>query len=100
MFDFFLKFTPFRKVQEFLDGRKQLFVSLATAFVATGTIVANFSEKGMPYLLHVAATPEFAAASLGWIGFFNALKGEKVRDEIAEVKAKVEALPAVVIPPK
>jgi hypothetical protein len=46
----------------------------------------GFIDKGTPYLLHVASTPEFLAASGGWIAFFNAMKGEKIRAEIEEKK--------------
>jgi len=89
MLNWILKFTPLKKFIEFFEGKKQALASLATALVATGTIVAKTSELGISYLMHVASTPEFAAASLGWIGFFNALKGQRIEakiDEAAEVK--------------
>lgn len=73
------------KIVDFFDGKKQMIASLGAALIATGTIAANYSQHSWPYLMHVATTPEFAAASVGWIGFFNALKGEKIRSEIAAV---------------
>ncbi len=71
------------KIVDFFDGKKQMIASLGAALIATGTMFANFAHSGTGYLLHVASTPEFAAASVGWVGFFNALKGEKIRNEIA-----------------
>lgn len=72
------------KIVDFLDGKKQMLASLGAALVATGTMCVNFSQHGTGYLLHVASTPEFTAASVGWVGFFNAIKGEKIRNEIAQ----------------
>lgn len=82
-----LGISPLKKVIDFLDGKKQAIASLAAALTASGTILAKYLEQGNAYILHVASTPEFVAASAGWIGFFNALKGEKIRAEIAEAKA-------------
>lgn len=84
MITWFLGFTRLGKAIEFLDGKKQMFAALATALAATATIIAKFAEQGTSYLLHVASTPEFIAASGGWIAFFNALKGEKIRAAIEE----------------
>lgn len=81
-----LEHTKLGKLLDLLEGKKQMLASLGTAFVATGTIIVNYTKLGTPYLLHVGGTPEFVAASAGWIGFFNALKGEKIRDEIAAIK--------------
>lgn len=71
------------KIVDFFDGKKQMIASLGAALVASGTIIINFSNQGFGYLARIATTPEFAAASIGWIGFFAALKGEKIRQEIA-----------------
>jgi len=79
------------KIVDFFDGKKQMIASLGAALVATGTICVNFSQQGIGYLLHVASTPEFAAASVGWVGFFNALKGEKIRAAIAAQSTQTEA---------
>ena len=76
-----------KKVQEAVDGKKQMIASLAAALTATITIIMKFGEQGMPYLMGLASTIEFATASAGWIGFFNALKGEKIRAENAEIIA-------------
>lgn len=86
-------------VQAFLDGKKQIIASVATAVPATALILKNFSDQGMPYLLQIAHTPEFLAASAGWMGLFNALKGEKIRQEIADVSATVQQTQGVVTPP-
>lgn len=86
-----MKFTPLQKLVDFFDGKKQMLASLGAALVATGTIVANYAERGTPYILHVASTVEFAAASVGWIGFFNALKGEKARAEVEALNEKIDA---------
>jgi len=51
----------------------------------------KFGELGTGYLLNIATTPEFIAASGGWIAFFNALKGEKIRTEIEEIKTSSNA---------
>ena len=75
------------KIVDFFDGKKQMLAALGAALVGTGTIVAKFSEGGWGYLLHVGSTPEFVAASGGWVGFFNALKGEKIRADIAAIPA-------------
>jgi hypothetical protein len=76
-----------KKIQDFLDGKKQALASLAAAVPATVTIIVNFADKGTPYLMQIASTPEFLAASAGWIGLFNAIKGEKIRAEIAAAAA-------------
>ena len=94
-----LKFTKLQKVIDWLEGSKQKYASLGVALVGTGTIVANFSELGMPYLLHVASTPEFIAASGGWVGFFNSLKGEKTRAEIRALNEKLGASAAPSVAP-
>ena len=83
--------TYVKKAQGFLDGKKQALAGLGTGVAGTLTILANFSAEdgGLPYLLQVAGTPEFLAASGGWIAFFNALGVRKVRAENAEI---IEAL--------
>lgn len=78
-----LEHTRLKSVVDFFDGKKQTIASLGAALIASGTIAVKWSEQGTPYLLHVASTPEFTAASIGWVGFFNSLKGEKIRAEIA-----------------
>lgn len=80
-----------KKVQEAVDGKKQAIASLATAVVATATVLAKFGELGTPYLIGVASTPEFIAASGGWIAFFNAMKGEKIRHENAAILEKLDS---------
>lgn len=77
-----------KKANAFLDGKKQALASLATALTGTATIIAKAAsdQGGIPYLMHVASTPEFLAASGGWIAFFNALKGEKIRAALEENK--------------
>lgn len=75
-----------KSIQEWLDGKKQIIASLATALPATLLIIKNFTDQGLPYLLSIAHTPEFSAAALGWIGLFNAIKGNKI---IAAVNAPV-----------
>jgi len=90
--EWLLKFTKVGKaagkVQDVLEGKKQMLAGLATGVAGTVTILANFADQGIPYLLHVAGTSEFLAASGGWIAFFNALKGEKTRKEIAAIAEK------------
>ena len=87
---FILNFTKvgktFKTVQTAVDGKKQAIASLGTAIAGTIAIVMNFGAEGTPYLLKIASTPEFLAASGGWIAFFSAMKGEKIRHEIAEIK--------------
>lgn len=85
----FSGFTPFAKVNDFLDGKKQMLASLAAALTGTATIIVNLlnSETRLAYLMHIAAAPEFLVASTGWMGFFNALKGEKIRAAV-EAQAK------------
>lgn len=88
-------------VQDFLEGKKQMLASLAAAIPATLQIMMNFTSMGAPYLLHVASTPEFVAASAGWIGLFNALKIQKARYEVEalhEDLASVKKLP--IVPPE
>lgn len=82
-----------KQIQAAVDGKKQMIASLAAAVVATATILTKFGEQGTKYLLEVASTPEFVAASAGWIGFFNALKGEKIRQENAQIIEKLDAAP-------
>ncbi len=77
--------TTLEKTRAAVDGKKQLLASLAAAIPASITILHNYGEHGTPYLLNVASTPEFTAACAGWIGFFNALKGEKIRKENAQI---------------
>jgi hypothetical protein len=89
MTEWLLNFTRLGKLNDYLDGKKQMLAGLATALVATATIIMNVSnsETRLTYLLHIASTPEFIAASGGWVAFFNALKGEKIRAEIAAAPA-------------
>lgn len=86
---FILKFTKVGKaaktVQTAVDGKKQSIASLGTAIAGTLAVILNFGEQGVPYLMKVASTPEFLAASGGWIAFFNAMKGEKIRKENAVI---------------
>lgn len=70
-----------KKVQEFLDGKKQLLTGLAGALPATLMIIQNFQQGGIDYLTHAAHSPEYAAALLGWGLVWNAVKGEKIRDQ-------------------
>lgn len=88
--------SPLAKPIAWFDGKKQAIGSLGAILVAAGTILVKYREQGNAYLLHVGGTPEFAALSVGWIGFFNAIKGEKTRSEIEKVDAKVEQLNAKV----
>ena len=83
------------KVQQAVDGKKQMIASLIAALTATATILAKFGAAqggGLDYLVTLPQTPEFLAASAGWIGFFNALKGEKIRAENAEILEKLDAV--------
>jgi len=79
--------TGLGKINDFMDGKKQMLAGLASALIGTATIIANLANSNtrLAYLMHIASAPEFLAASAGWIGFFNALKGEKIRAEIATV---------------
>ncbi len=86
--------TTLEKTRQAVDGKKQLLASLAAAIPASITIIHNYGENGTPYLLNVASTPEFTAAMAGWIGFFNALKGEKIRKENAQIIAGQQQPPA------
>lgn len=94
-----LNFTKIGKVvttvQEKVDGKKQMLAALGTAIAGTLTIIARFGEGGTRYLAEVATTPEFLAASGGWIAFFNALKGEKIRQENAQILEKLGGAPEV-----
>lgn len=74
-----------KKIQEYLDGKKQIIASLATAIPATLLIVQKFTDQGTPYLVGVASTPEFLAASGGWVAFFNGLGIKKTRLENAQI---------------
>ncbi len=88
MFEWVVGFTSIgKRVNEFFSGKKQLLASLATALIATGTIVANVSQQGTSYLFHMASTPEFIAASGGWIAFFNAIKGNRIEAKLDEAAA-------------
>jgi hypothetical protein len=82
-----------KSAQTFLDGKKQMLAALGTAVAGTLTILATFSKEeggGLPYLAGVASTPEFLAASGGWISFFNALGIKKARKENAEIIEKLD----------
>lgn len=87
IFEWILGLTKIGKIltsiQEFLDGKKQIIASLATAIPAILLIIKNFSEQGNAYLITIAHTPEFLAAGIGLSSLFNAFKGEKIRAEIA-----------------
>jgi hypothetical protein len=84
-----------KRVQEWLDGKKQIIASLAAAIPATILIIQKFTEQGTTYLVSVASTPEFLAASGGWVALFNGLKGEKIRAENAEIITKLDANTAI-----
>jgi len=79
-----------KKIQEALEGKKQMLGGLAAAIPATVLILNNYAKSGTPYLLELPTTVEFATASGGWIAFFNALKGEKTRNEIQELKDMIQ----------
>lgn len=89
-----------KKAQLALDGKKATLASLGTAVAGTLTILAKFAAEdgGLDYLLRMATTEEFLAASGGWVAFFLSLKGEKIRKENAEILDAVatteEAKPA------
>lgn len=74
-----------KKVNGFLDGKKQMLVSLGSALAATSVIVAKIAEQGTAYLVGMASTPEFSTASIGWIGFFNALGRKKAAERLEEL---------------
>lgn len=74
-----------KKANAFLDGKKQMLASLAAALAATATIIAKLAEQGTSYLVTIASTPEFSAASVGWIGFFNALGRKKLNEKLEAV---------------
>jgi hypothetical protein len=73
-----------KKVQKYLDGKKQLLTGLIGAIPATLLIIQKFQEGGIEYILKAAESPEYAAALLGWGLVWNAVKGEKIRHENAE----------------
>lgn len=81
-----------KAIQVAVDGKKQMLAGLIAGLTATATIITKFGELGTPYLLSIATTPEFAAATVGWTAFFNALKGEKIRAENAQIIANQEKL--------
>ena len=83
----------FETIRQFFDGKKQAIASLATALAATSTILAKLSGDGggLHYLATIATTPEFAAAGVGWIGFFNAMKGQKIRAENGAILNALDA---------
>lgn len=82
-----------KTVQGKVEGKKQLIASLVAAIGATGTILAKFGEQGTPYLLELGSTIEFATASAGWIGVFNAVKGQKIRQENAQIITMLAGMP-------
>jgi len=84
-----------KQVQTFFDGKKQIIIGLGTAIPPTILIIQNFTEQGLPYLMGIGHTPELAAAGLGWGLVFNALKGEKIRAENAEIITKLDANTAI-----
>jgi len=91
-----------KKAQMLLEGKKAMLAGLGTGIAGTLTIIGNFSREdggGLPYLLHVAATMEFQTAMGGFSVFFLALKGEKIRNENAEILEEIQASPSVSIKP-
>lgn len=86
-----------KQVQVYLDGKKQIIASLATAIPATLLIIQKFTDQGTTYLVSVASTPEFLAASGGWVAFFNGLGIKKARAENAEIITKLDANTAITL---
>lgn len=86
-----------KSVNAFFEGKRTIIAALGAAIVATGTIIAKFAADtgGINYLMGIASTPEFAAASLGWVGFFAALKGETIKKKIDELPGAVKDVPPV-----
>lgn len=78
-----------KSVQGALEGKKQMIASLAAAIPATFTIILKFIDLGTPYLVNLTSSPEFVAASAGWIGLFNAIKIEKQRNEVRQIQVPV-----------
>lgn len=83
-----------KSADQFLDGKKQILASLATALASTGLIIKNLSEQGTPYLLQLPHSVEFLAAAGGWIALFNGLKGEKIREKLDEIQTDQEVVKA------
>ncbi len=48
-------------VQKFLSGKKVYLAAAAIAIPALVTILSNFSDNGMAYLLTITHTPEYRA---------------------------------------
>ncbi len=88
-----------KKIQEFLDGKKQLLTGLAGAIPASIAIIQHFQAGGIDYLMHATGSPEYATAIIGWGLVFNAIKGEKIRSEIAATSAQVTEATGIVAPP-
>ena len=79
-----------KKVQEFLDGKKQLLTGLTGALPATLLIIEKFREGGIEYLMKASESPEYAAALLGWGLVWNAVSAKKIRAENAEILKKMD----------
>ncbi len=88
-----------KAVQEFFDGKKQLLTGLMGALPASIAIILNFSHGGLDYLAKAGTTPEWASAVIGWGLVFNAIKGEKIRTEIAATSAQLAEVTGVTAPP-
>lgn len=83
-----------KKAQGFLDGKKLLITGLATAIPATLMIISNFANEtdgGLPYLMSLPQKLEFQTAAGGWGMVFAAMKGEKIRQENAEIIEKIDS---------
>lgn len=76
-----LTFTKLGKVatpiQAFLSGKKSYLAGLALLIPALVTMINNFSDNGMTYLLGVTATPE-------WAIFLNGLAVMGIRAAITK----------------
>lgn len=88
-----------KKVQDFLDGKKQYLAGAGMAFPALITIIQKFQEGGIQYLLGATHSPEYLALTAGVAIIANAAKGQKIRQENAEIMAKLEDKQAATTPP-
>lgn len=79
-----------KKIQGFLDGKKQYIAGTSMMIPSLLTIIQKFQEGGLEYLLGAGQSPEFLALTGGFAIIANAAKGEKIRKENAVIIEKQE----------
>lgn len=78
-----------KAAQSWLDGKKQYLAGLSMALPGLLTVIQKFQAGGIEYLSNVSSSPEYIALAGGVAIIANAAKGEKIRNENAQILSQL-----------